>query len=64
MLAVVIIVVFSIAHKLVTRSKIRRADSIDLRTDRRTLGEEEIAMLRKYYWRPAGRRGLAYFRLW
>lgn len=64
MLAVIVIIVFSIAHKFVTRSKIRRTDSIDLRAERRTLGEEEIAMLRKYYERPAWRRALAYFKLW
>ena len=60
MIGVVIVVVFTIAHKIIYRTRIRSAAEVDLQTGRRTLEELEIAMLRAYYSRPPWRRALSY----
>jgi amino acid transporter len=64
MIGVVIVLVFSIAHKVVYRTKLRRSDQADLVTGRRTLQEPEIALLREYYSRPAWRRAFTYVKFW
>ncbi|RVX73521.1 hypothetical protein B0A52_02409 [Exophiala mesophila] len=63
-IGVVVVVAFTIAHKLIYRSKIRDTASADLTTGRRTLQTDEIAMLRHYYSRPPWIRALAYFKFW
>lgn len=63
-IGVVIVIVFTIAHKLIYRSKFRQAATADLNTGRRTLRSEEISMLQKYYDRPARVRAMAYFKFW
>ncbi|KUJ18772.1 uncharacterized protein LY89DRAFT_774915 [Mollisia scopiformis] len=64
MIGVVIVLVFSLAHKVIYRTKLRAASEVDLRSGRRTLQEPEIAMLKRYYDQPAWRRALTYVKFW
>ncbi|KEF57301.1 uncharacterized protein A1O9_05218 [Exophiala aquamarina CBS 119918] len=63
-IGVVIVIVFTIAHKLIYRSRFRQPATADLTTGRRTLRGEEISMLQQYYDRPAWVRAMAYFKFW
>jgi len=64
MIGVVIVLVFSLAHKVIYRTKFRAASEVDLQSGRRTLQEPEIAMLKRYYDQPAWRRALTYVKFW
>jgi amino acid transporter len=64
MIGVVIVVTFTIGYKLIYRTKVRDPKTADLKTGRRTLGPEEIAMLNEYYSRPTLKRFWTYIQLW
>lgn len=63
-IGLVIVIVFTIVHKLIYRTKFRSASSADLVTGRRTLRHDEVSMLREYYASPAWRRGIGYCKFW
>jgi len=64
MIGVVLVLTFTIAYKIIFKTKIRDPATADLKTGRRTLGEEELASLREYYARPLLSRFWTYVQLW
>lgn len=63
-IGVLIIVVFTIAYKLIFRTKWVDPATADCLSGRRTLGIEEIQQLDDYYKQPKWRRFFTYVQLW
>ncbi|KAJ9660897.1 hypothetical protein H2198_002242 [Neophaeococcomyces mojaviensis] len=64
MVGIIIIVVFTVAFKLIMRTEWRDPKTADLKTGRRTLSGEEIQQLHDYYKQSAWRRFGTYVQLW
>lgn len=62
MIGAIIVVVFTIAHKIIYRTKLQDPATADLKSGRHTLTAEEVRRLDAYYRMPAWRRFLSYFR--
>lgn len=63
-IGILVIVSFTLAYKLIYRTKLRNPATADLKYGRRTLGIDEIKQLDDYYKQPAWRRFLTYVQLW
>ena len=63
-IGILVIVSFTLAYKLIYRTKLRDPATADLKYGRRTLGIDEIKQLDEYYRQPTWRRFLTYVQLW
>ncbi|KAI7334543.1 hypothetical protein KC315_g3690 [Hortaea werneckii] len=64
MIGLLLIICTGLGYKIMFRTKLREAATVDLNTGRRPLGVEEIKMLDEYYALPPWRRLWAYVKLW
>lgn len=64
MIGLLLIIFSAIGYKLIFRTKLRDPAKVDLRTGRRTLGEEEIFALEAYYAKSKLQRFYSFVQLW
>lgn len=62
-IGLLIIGVFTLGYKVVSKTKWVASQDADLVTGRRELSEEEMAQLREYYGSPVWRRVFSYLKL-
>lgn len=63
-IGLIVIAVFTLAYKIIMRTKWQNPATVDLVTGRHVLSAEELQMLDAYYQRPAWRRAATYVSLW
>ena len=64
MIGLLLIVFSGIGYKIIFRTKLRDPATVDLRTGRRTLGEEEIFALDAYYAQSNLKKFYSFVQLW
>lgn len=64
MFGLVLIVLSTIAYKIIYRTKLRDLRTVDLKTGRRTLGTDEILELDEYERMPQWRKLIGFIQLW